>query len=123
MNEFIDCSKVYVSNKSEFGYGVFAKFDIKMDDVIEIGLMTRLINVDGNENPHLFTWSDDRKVWAIGSGCLSFYNHSYNPNVKKIGDLENDTMKIIALCDIKKDEELLSKYYSVEWRKCFEHLK
>lgn len=123
MDKFIDCSKVYVSDSSEFGYGVFAKTDIKKGEVIEVGLMIRLVNVDGNENPHLFTWSDDRKVWATGSGCLPFYNHSDEPNVKKVGDLKNDTMQIIALCDIKKDDELFSKYFSIGWRTCFKSFK
>lgn len=86
--------------------------------------MYRLVNVDGNENLHVFTWSDDRKTWAGGSGCLPYYNHtSEEPNMKKICDLLNDTMVVIALRDINKDEELVSQYYSSSWRKCFSDLK
>ena len=120
MNQYIDTSKVYM-DKSETcgGLGVFAKQDISKDEVVEVGLMAKLQNVDGNENPHLFTWSDDRKTWAIASGCLPWYNHSDEPNVKKVGDLENDTMKIVALRDIKKGEELRNTYMSKEWRTCF----
>jgi SET domain-containing protein len=81
--------------------------------------MAKLVNVDGHENPHLHTWSDDKKTWAIGSGCFSYYNHSDEPNIKKVGDLKNDTMKIIALRDIKKGEELRNSYMSKSWRKCF----
>ncbi len=115
----INCSKVYIG-KSKYGNGVFAKEDINQGDIIETGIMMRLVNVDGNENPHLFTWSDDKKTWAAGSGCLPFYNHtSEESNIKKIGDLKNDIMTVIALRNIKKDEELVSKYYSANWRKCF----
>lgn len=118
----VNCSKVYV-DKSKFGLGVFAKQDIKAGEIIETGLMYRLVNVDGNENPHLFTWSDDRSVWAAGSGCLPYYNHtSGEPNMKKIGDLVNDTMVVIALRDVKAGEELVSQYYSASWRKCFKNL-
>ena len=86
--------------------------------------MVRLVNTDGNENPHLFTWSDDRQVWASGSGCLPYYNHTTKePNIKKIGDLQADTMVVVALKDIGKDEELVSQYYSASWRKCFANLK
>ena len=67
----VNCSKVYVS-KSQYGLGVFARNPIKSGEVIETGLMIRLVNVDGNENPHLFTWSDDRLTWASGSGCLRY---------------------------------------------------
>lgn len=119
----VNCSKVYV-DKSQYGLGVFASNPIKSGEIIETGLMVRLVNVDGNENPHLFTWSDDRKTWASGSGCLPYYNHtSGEPNMKKIGDLEADTMVVVALRDIEKDEELVSTYYSAKWRKCFADLK
>tara|TARA_Y100001963_G_scaffold153195_1_gene239508 strand:+ start:2329 stop:2700 length:372 start_codon:yes stop_codon:yes gene_type:complete len=122
MKRYIDCHKVYVG-KSIYGLGVFAESDFKEGEVIETGIMYRLNNVDGNENPHLFTWSDDKKTWAGGSGCLPFYNHSENPNIKKVGDLPNDKMKIVALRDIRKGEELVSKYFSKKWRTCFKDLK
>ena len=122
MDVYIDCSRVYVG-RGEHGYGVFARQGISKGEVIEKGLMYRLVNVDGNENPHLFTWSDDRKVWAGGSGCLPFYNHSSIPNIKKCGDLVNDTITVFALRDIEKDEELTNTYFSSEWRTCFGDLK
>lgn len=115
---FIDCSNVYVK-KGCNGYGVFAKKDFKSGDMIEKGIMYRLVNVDGNENPHLFTWSDDKKTWAGGSGCLPFYNHSDTPNIVKKGDLVNDLMIIYAITDIKQHDELCNSYMSKKWRKCF----
>lgn len=115
----VNCSKVYVS-QSKYGYGVFAKDNYKKGEILETGIMMRMVNTDGNENPHLFTWSDDRTVWASGSGCLPFYNHaSGEANIKKVGDLKNDIMTVVAVRDIVKDEELVSKYYSANWRKCF----
>ena len=120
MNEYIDCSKVYIDKSSLGGLGVFAKDDIKIDEIIEIGIMNIINNVNGNENPHLFTWSEDRKVWATGSGLLPFYNHFYIPNIKKVGDLINNTMKIKALKNIKKGEELGNSYHSKSWRHCFQ---
>ena len=122
MNTFVDCSKVHVK-QGRYGYGAFAAVDCKKGEIIETGVMMRLKNVDGNENPHLFTWSDDRTVWAAGSGCLPFYNHSETPNVKKNGDLPNDTMTIVALRDIKAGEELMSAYFSRKWRTCFQELE
>ena len=114
----VNCSKVNV-NKGKYGWGVFANNDYKTGEILETGLMMRLTNVDGNENPYLFTWSDDKKTWACGSGCLPFYNHSNYPNIRKIGDLQNDIMTIVALRDIKQGEELFNKYYSAPWRTCF----
>ena len=119
MDTVVYCSGVYVK-KATHGFGVFARRDFSAGDVIERGIMYRLVNVDGNENPHFFTWSDDRKGWAAGSGCLPFYNHSDIPNIVKKGDLKNDTMTIYALVDIKKDEELMNTYFSKQWRACFQ---
>ena len=121
MNKYIDCSKVYIAPSILGGLGVFSKKDIKKGEIIENGLMYKLKNVDGEENPHLFSWSDDKKVWAGGSGCLPWYNHSDNPNMQKVGDLKKDTIQCIALKDIPKDEEICNKYISKNWRKCFTH--
>jgi len=119
MESFVDCSNVCVQ-KGKYGYGVFAGKDFKAGEVIEKGVMCRMVNVDGNENHHLFTWSDDRKIWASGSGCLPFYNHSDTPNIVKKGDLINDLMTIYALVDIKKGDELVNTYFSKQWRACFQ---
>jgi len=122
MQNYVNCSRVYV-DKCEFGFGVFANEDILEGEIVETGLMYIIDGVDGNNNPHLFTWSNDRKTWAGASGCIPFYNHSNEPNIKKVGDLVNNTMTIVALRNIKKGEELRNTYYSSKWRKCFKELK
>ena len=102
------------------GYGVFSTQPIKKGELIEQGLMCILNNVNGDENPMLFTWSDDKTKWAIGTGLLHYYNHSDTPNITKKGDLINNTLQIYALRDINIGEELLGSYYSKKWRKCFQ---
>jgi len=119
MDKYIDCSKVYVDN-GYLGLGVFAKKDFKEGEIIEKGLLEIIKGVDGNINPHLFTWSDDRKTWASGSGCLPYYNHSDNPNIIKKSNLDKNTMEIFALKDIPKGTELRNKYFSKKWRTCFQ---
>ena len=121
MNPYLDDSKVYVDKSNICSvYGVFAKQAISKGELIELGIMTRITGADGNENPHLFTWSDDQTIWAMGSGHLPFYNHSETPNCEKKGDLINDTLSVFALQDISAGEELTSAYYSKKWRKCFQ---
>lgn len=106
--------------QSENGWGVYTKLSIKKGDLIERAIMYRVNNVDGHENPHLFTWSDDRTIWAGGTGLTPFYNHSEEPNIVKKGDLINDVLEIYAGRDISAGEELCGKYYSKKWRKCFQ---
>ncbi len=43
----VNCSKVYVE-ESKYGFGVFAKQDLKKGEIVETGLMYRMFNVDGN---------------------------------------------------------------------------
>tara|TARA_B110000046_G_C12975479_1_gene390917 strand:+ start:915 stop:1280 length:366 start_codon:yes stop_codon:yes gene_type:complete len=119
MNKYIDCSKVYI-DKCNLGLGVFVKEDIKEGELIEKGILEIVNGVDGNINPHLFTWSSDKKIWASGSGCLPYYNHSDNPNIVKKSDLINNSMEIFALKDIYKGTELRNTYFSKKWRKCFQ---
>jgi len=106
---------------NENGWGVYTLHNIPKGVLIERAIMYRIKNVDGNENPHLFTWSDDRQTWAGGTGLTPFYNHSETPNIKKVGDLDNDVLKIYASRDIKAGEELVGKYFSKDWRKCFKN--
>ena len=119
MNNYIDCSKVYI-DKGIIGLGVYAKQDIHLNELIERGILEVIKGVDGNINPHLFTWSHDRNVWASGSGCLPYYNHSDKPNIIKKADLINNTMEIYALEFIPKGTELRNTYFSKKWRKCFQ---
>lgn len=122
-NDYVNCSLIEVK-QSEFGWGCFARQNFKKGQIIERCLMTPLIGLQNAENyPHLHTWSDDRKLFALASGCLHFYNHSEKPNVKKVGNLKENTLYVIALRDINKGEELRSTYMSAKWRKCFQNLK
>jgi hypothetical protein len=126
MPGLIDCSKVYVDHSpiADAGVGAFAATDIAEGDVVEHGIVRRLPTAfDGNSSPHVFTWSADRTVWAIGSGCSTFYNHSEDPNTHMTRDFASDTFEIRATRDIAKGEELTHTYKSAAWRECFEDLR
>ena len=117
----IDCSKVYVKNTESMGLGAFINQSVKNGTLIEKGLVKR-INTDGNKSPYLFTWSEDKTVWAFASGCATFYNTSLDPNTRFERNYMTDTFEIYAIRDIKVGEELTHKYKSLEWRECFQEL-
>ena len=117
----VDCSKVIVKNTNTMGLGAFANQNIKRDDLIEKGVVRR-IDSDGHKSPYLFSWSEDRTVWAFASGCATFYNTSLDPNTRFVRNYITDTFKIYAQRDIKVGEELTYKYKSLEWRECFQEL-
>ena len=120
----VDCSKVYVKKSciESAGVGVYSKKFIKKNSLIEKGLVRR-IDFDGNKSPYLFTWSEDKTIWAFGSGCSTFYNTGKDPNTKMVRFFDEDRFEIYALRDIQANEELTHLYKSLEWRECFQSLK
>lgn len=115
----MDCSKVLVKPSPLGGEGAFAAVDIKKGELVEYGVVRRL-PLDGHDSPFVFTWSDDRTVWATAGGCAMFYNtHPTNPNTEMIRVFDEDRFEIFALEDIAAGTELLHTYRSLKWRKCF----
>jgi len=96
-------------------------------DLIEKGVMRRLPEgFDGNTCPYIFTWSTERpnKTWGMGSGCSPYYNTDKkgSANTRMVRYFDEDRFEIFAARDIKKGEELLHTYVSLEWRTCFSDL-
>lgn len=124
MKGLVDCTKVYVEASETGGAGAFAARPIAKGELVERGIVRRLPSgFDGGVSPFVFTWSDDRSVWAIGSGCSTFYNCSKEPNTKMTRDFDNDCFEIHALRDIAEGEELTHVYKSLEWRPVFEDIR
>ncbi len=125
MKGLVDCSKVYVDDATGKGAGAFAAVDIKEGEIVETGIVRRLPDgFDGHASPYVFTWSEDRTVWAMGSGCATFYNcDASSPNTKMHRNFDDDSFTIVATRDIAAGEELLHTYKSLPWRGCFEDLR
>ena len=85
----VNCDKVYVK-KCANGVGVFAKNIIYTGELIETGIVRR-VDTDGHKNPYLFTWSEDRTIWAFGSGC-SLVHFSTNAESELSGVCFNLTL-------------------------------
>ena len=124
MRRLIDCSKVFVADSGDRGVGVYAAIELAEGEIVEFGIVRRLPEgFDGNASPYVFTWSQDRTVWAIGSGCSTFYNCSDDPNTEMERDYEGDRFEIRATRAIAVGEELTHRYKSLAWRECFDDLR
>ena len=125
-SSLVDCSKVIVKPDEFGGAGAFAACDIAAGKVVEKGIVRVLTNIDGNENPYVFTWSDvvPNHTWATGSGCSTFYNTAEvaQSNTHMERNFQNNSFVITATKDIKQGDELLHVYKSKGWRKCFQQL-
>ena len=148
----VDCSRVFVKNDQYGGAGAFAAVPIKKGELVEKGIVRVLTNCDGNENPYVFTWSDEQPntTWAIGSGCSTFYNtcseatgnthmevrwlplpfprrrplrlRRLTPPALPQRDFAGNSFVILATKDIAAGDELLHVYKSKKWRTCFQEL-
>ena len=122
-DSLVDCSRVHVKNDAYGGAGAYATVDIESGDLVEKGIVRVLTNIDGNENPYVFTWSDElpNTTWAVGSGCSTFYNTCEGDasNTHMVRDFQNNSFVITATKDIKAGEELVHVYKSKKWRTCF----
>ena len=123
-----------------------AACDIQKGETVEYGIVRVLTNVDGNENPYVFTWSDDipNTTWATGSGASTYYNtgpeeganthmcaaverggsqssahRKRTPLCRRERDFERCSFVITATRHIAAGEELLHVYKSKSWRTCF----
>jgi endonuclease YncB( thermonuclease family) len=106
------------------GYGVFSNKGYDATEVIETGVANVLTGVDGNANPHLFTWSDalPNTTWAALSGFAFYYNTSLAPNCVMERDFVRNIFRFRALTRIAKGTELTHRYKSLSWRTCFAKL-
>ncbi len=105
-------------------YGVFAKEDIKADEIIEECVVpTQCIEakyeyMDGQVyisnmdtlSQYRFTGPVDGSYWIIPTGNAMVYNHSIEANSINYHDTENRLLVFKAIKDIKKDEEVVWNY-------------
>jgi len=112
--------KIYIRQSKilNAGRGVYARRDIKKDEIIE---KCPIIEVPKRDMANLresilvtyfFYFGKNKERLAVALGFGSIYNHTYKPNAKyKIKHTEK-TIDFIALNDIKKDEEITVNYNS-----------
>jgi uncharacterized protein len=103
---------IYVKNSPIHGYGVFAKQDIRPEEVIEICPTLKSLLPDQKLENYYFKPKDYYYLLPMGYGCL--YNHAEQPNCELYFDKEADLIIFKAIKPILKDEEVLI-YYHDNW--------
>jgi hypothetical protein len=112
-NDEKKCSNSYIYIKNsvkggEFGRGVFANKDFNEGDVIEIGSLL----VGTNENMFIglyqnYVWNKNDEI-LLPLGFASICNHNYDKNSRI--DFYDDFYNLVAIKNIKKNEEILVSY-------------
>lgn len=108
-------NKIEVKKSPIHGWGVFAKEDIQVGEILE---ETYFIVIPTNKNEGSSIFIDYRfnfprtdfrhQVIPFGFACI--YNHSNNPNATWETDEENELFIFTAIKDIKKGEEICTYY-------------
>lgn len=105
---------VYVKKIGAKGRGVFAAQKIGKGTMIE---ECEVLFFQKKEIPYLkktlidsyyYCWRGGAAVLPLGFG--PFYNHSSQENAEWKNDYNNRRMALWALCDVKKDEEIMVNY-------------
>lgn len=114
-------TKLYFSPKIELrkskihGWGVFAKYDIYPEEILEESPFL-ILPIDKGESSSLFIDyrfnypSGDWKYQVLPMGFSCFYNHSNEPNAGWHTDIDNELFIFTSNKFISKDEEILVYY-------------
>lgn len=115
-------TKIYISNSSIHGMGVFASEKINEGEIIEECPIFDLNIPFGQSSPlmidYRFNWPQGGQTWekqVLAWGYGSLYNHSEKPNALWRSNLENRTFEFYSVKDINPDEEILVYYGGVSY--------
>jgi SET domain-containing protein len=116
-------TKVAVRPSELHRYGLFAKEDIKKDEVIEETMFARTTHRSQNENrdPALYHYSygincscetcqKEGINFAVPFGYCQYTNHSLEENAVLVHDYTESLTSLTALRDIEADEEITMNY-------------
>jgi len=113
--------KLYISNSTIHGLGVFASEFIMSGEVVEVCPILDLEISKGDASNVLldyrFNWPQgnewDKQVMPFGWAGL--YNHSNTPNTLWKSNISNQTFEFYTVKDINPDEELFVYYGDINY--------
>jgi hypothetical protein len=120
LDTFINSNTAYIHPKAEIYHstvgerGVFAIADYYIEDDIEICPTIKTKTEFINDRINDYTFAFDEQYSLVAFGYCSMYNHSDEPNAKWIIMNENQ-MKIKAIKNIKKGDEIFVSYGNDYW--------
>ena len=104
---------LYIKASPLGGNGVFAARDIKKDEILEYSpyIEDHIDKFTGTVRDYIFTKPDNKAIIAFGYS--SMYNHADVPSAN--WKVEEDGIRITAVKDINKDDEIFISYGSSYW--------
>lgn len=117
-NKLLTSDKIYIGKSKipNADRGVFAKRNIKKDEIVET---CPIVEVPKHDMANLkesilvayfFYFGKNKEKLALSLGFGSIYNHSESPNIAYKIKSKEKIMEFAALVNIKKDKELTFNY-------------
>lgn len=113
-------SKIEIRKSPIHGWGVFAKEDIKSNEILE-EIPFLILPINKGDISSLFIDyrfnfpSGNWKYQVLPMGFACYYNHSNNPNAGWYTDEENEIFIFTSNRFIYKDEEIFTYYGDVNY--------
>lgn len=107
---------LYISKTKKMGNGVFTSAPIAANTIIE---QSPVIVMSQRErklldqtllHDYIFEWGDHKRQCCMALGYVAAYNHSYESNCEYEMEFDKRIIRIRAMRDIKKGEELFINY-------------
>jgi len=107
---------LFIKMSGKKGRGVFTSRPIPADVVIEespvivMSEKERVLLDQTLLHDYIFEWGNDKKQCCMALGYVPVYNHSYQSNCEYVMDFELQTIRVVTIRDIAKNEELTINY-------------
>jgi SET domain-containing protein len=112
-------SSVYIADSPGKGRGVFTSEKLVAGTVIEISPVIVMSTEDRMLldktllHDYIFFWGKDETECCMALGYISVYNHDYYSNAEYDMDFSAKTIRVEAVRDIGKGEEIFINYNGI----------
>jgi SET domain-containing protein len=109
-------SSLYIADSGNRGRGVFSSKPIASGTIIEnspvivLSQAERILLDQTLLHDYIFLWGPDEKECCVALGYVSVYNHDYRSNAEYVMDFPGRTIRVKAVKNIKKNEEIFINY-------------
>jgi SET domain-containing protein len=107
---------LYIGATKKMGNGVFTSEPIRARTVVEVSPVLVMKQSERKLldqtllHDYIFEWGENKRQCCMALGYISLYNHSFHANCEYEMEFDREVIKIIAVRNIKKDEELFINY-------------
>ena len=112
----MNSSNILVKQIDGKGRGVFARERIPAKTIVEESPVIVMTNADRIHldktllHDYIFEWGKEKDACCMALGLIPIYNHAYKSNCEYFMDYEEESIQVITVRSIEKDEELTINY-------------